>query len=230
VAAHLHVVPTGVDDAALEGVFAAQRRHGSGDGAGAVQGGAGRGRGPASSDEPIVFAWSGRFSQEKRMMEFLQAFQLANIPAQVQIFGNGPLQKQAEQYIRDNDLQDRVTIVGRVSHTEMLQRLANADALIQTSVGFETQGMTVYEAGVVGTPSVLCDWNIADDLPDGSYWRVANQSTQALAASLAEAYADIRAGRGKHIDLRQSMYQSQLYKRSIEIYEGAIAAHAASVA
>jgi glycosyltransferase involved in cell wall biosynthesis len=240
VAAHLHVVPTGVDDAALEGVFAAQRRHsigdgagagrGSGDGAGAVPGGAGRGRGPASSDEPIVFAWSGRFSQEKRMMEFLQAFQLANIPAQVQIFGNGPLQKQAEQYIRDNDLQDRVTIVGRVSHTEMLQRLANADALIQTSVGFETQGMTVYEAGVVGTPSVLCDWNIADDLPDGSYWRVANQSTQALAASLAEAYADIRAGRGKHIDLRQSMYQSQLYKRSIEIYEGAIAAHAASVA
>ena len=210
VAAHLHVVPTGVDDAALEGVFAAQRRHGG--------------------DEPIVFAWSGRFSQEKRMMEFLQAFQLANIPAQVQIFGNGPLQKQAEQYIRDNNLQDRVTIVGRVSHTEMLQRLANADALIQTSVGFETQGMTVYEAGVVGTPSVLCDWNIADDLPDGSYWRVANQSTQALAASLAEAYADIRAGRGKHIDLRQSMYQSQLYKRSIEIYEGAIAAHVASVA
>ena len=235
VAAHLHVVPTGVDDAALEGVFAAQRRHSGGNGAGAVPGGAGANTRSGSgqtigSDEPIVFAWSGRFSQEKRMMEFLQAFQLSNIPAQVQIFGNGPLQKQAEQYIRDNDLQDRVTIVGRVSHTEMLQRLANADALIQTSVGFETQGMTVYEAGVVGTPSVLCDWNIADDLPDGSYWRVANQSTQALAASLAEAYEEIRAGRGKHIDLRQSMYQSQLYKRSIEIYEGAIAAHAASVA
>jgi glycosyltransferase involved in cell wall biosynthesis len=231
VAAHLHVVPTGVDDASLEGVLAAQKRPVRGEAATAATAASSDAAGTNPTNAPVVFAWSGRFSQEKRMMEFLEAFNLANIPAHVQIFGNGPLQKQAEQYIRDHNLQDRVTIVGRVSHTEMLHRLANADALIQTSVGFETQGMTVYEAGVVGTPSVLCDWNIADDLPENSYWRVPNQNAQngqgiqALANTLAEAYEDIRAGRSKHIDLRESMFQSQLYKRSIEIYEGAIAAH-----
>jgi len=36
------------------------------------------------------------------------------------------------------------------------------------------------------------------------------------------AHADILAGRSKQIDLRGQMYQSQLYKRSIEIYERAI--------
>jgi glycosyltransferase involved in cell wall biosynthesis len=206
VAAFLHVVPTGVDDAALKDVFKGQHRR--------------------NADEPVTFAWSGRFSQEKRMMEFLQAFKLAEIPAQVQIFGNGPLEKQAQSYISENGLGDRVKIIGRVSHSEMLNRLANADALIQTSVGFETQGMTVYEAGVVGTPSVLCDWNIADDLPDGSYWRVENQTVGSMAQAMRTAYEDILDGNSKQIDLRNTMYQSELYKKSIAIYESAIKAHA----
>ncbi len=204
VASFIHVVPTGVDDAALAGIFKAQHRR--------------------TKDEPVEFAWSGRFSQEKRMMEFLEAFALAQIPARVSLYGNGPLEKQAQKFIDGHDLQDQVTIVGRVSHDEMLRRLANADALIQTSVGFETQGMTVYEAGVVGTPSVLCDWNIVDDLPADSNWRVENQSVEALAVTLKQAYHDIVAGNSKHIDLRSALYQSELVKRSIAIYESVIGA------
>jgi len=205
VAADPVVIPTGVDDAALDGII----------GAGA----------PKRTDAQVLFAWSGRFSHEKRMMEFLEAFHKAQIPAKVQIFGNGPLEKQAHAFIEANGLDGQVEIVGRVSHDEMLNRLAAADALIQTSVGFETQGMTVYEAGVVGTPSVLCDWNIADDLPAGSYWRVENQKVAALAETIREAYEDLKAGRGKQIDLRGEMFQSHLYKKSIAIYERAIAAH-----
>jgi len=163
------------------------------------------------------------------MMEFLQAFRKANVPAKVKIFGNGPLESKARDFIAQNGLADRVTIVGRVSHEEMLRQLAQADALIQTSVGFETQGMTVYEAGVVGTPSVLCDWNIADDLPAESHWRVADsgptQEVAELAKAITTAYNDLVAGNGKHIDLRGEMFQSELYKKSIEIYDRAIVAH-----
>jgi 1,2-diacylglycerol 3-alpha-glucosyltransferase len=205
VAPSLEVVPTGVDDAALEGILS--------------------GLEPRRAGSEIEFAWSGRFSHEKRMMEFLEALRLANVPAKVNIFGNGPLEKKAKDFITHHGLADRVTIVGRVTHDEMLRRLAASDALIQTSVGFETQGMTVYEAGVVGTPSVLCDWNIADDLPVDSYWRVENQEVAALAETIREAYEDLKAGRGKQIDLRGEMFQSHLYKKSIAIYERAIAAH-----
>jgi 1,2-diacylglycerol 3-alpha-glucosyltransferase len=214
VAAHLEVVPTGVDDAALEGILASIAAA------------------PQHTDAPdsptVTFAWSGRFSHEKRMMEFLQAFNQANVPAQVKIFGNGPLEGKARDFIAQHKLQDRISIVGRVTHEEMLKQLAQADALIQTSVGFETQGMTVYEAGVVGTPSVLCDWNIADDLPADSYWRVANsgptQEVAELAKTIKHAYEDLAAGNGKRIDLRGEMFQSELYKKSIAIYERATAA------
>jgi len=205
VAANIEVVPTGVDDASLNGLL--------------------ENRAPRDPETPVTFVWSGRFSHEKRMLLFLEAFKLANVPARVQIFGGGPLERKATEFINENGLADFVKIIGRVSHTEMLQRLAEADALIQTSVGFETQGMTVYEAGVVGTPSVLCDWNIADDLPEGSYWRAANQSAQGLAKAIKQAYTDVVAGTPKQIDLRHTMYQSELYKKSIAIYERVIAEH-----
>jgi len=211
VATQLEVVPTGVDDAALEGILSEL------------------GKAPQPTAQDVTFVWSGRFSHEKRMMEFLQAFRKANVPAKVKIFGNGPLESKARDFIAQNGLADRVTIVGRVSHEEMLRQLAQADALIQTSVGFETQGMTVYEAGVVGTPSVLCDWNIADDLPAESHWRVADsgptQEVAELAKAITTAYNDLVAGNGKHIDLRGEMFQSELYKKSIEIYDRAIVAH-----
>ena len=205
VAADPVVIPTGVDDASLEGIIGEPKAR--------------------PTDAEVLFAWSGRFSHEKRMMEFLEAFKRASVPAKVQFFGGGPLEKQARTFIQDNGLSSQMEIVGRVTHEEMLRRLASADALIQTSVGFETQGMTVYEAGVVGTPSVICDWNIADDLPEDSHWRVSGQSVEALAEAIATTYADISEGRAKAIDLRGLMYQSQLYQRSIEVYQRAIAAH-----
>ncbi|MFM5905208.1 MAG: glycosyltransferase [Micrococcales bacterium] len=204
VARQIEVVPTGVDDVALDGLFHTQRSD--------------------TDESPVRFAWSGRFSNEKRLMVFLEAFKLAKIPAQVSIYGSGPLERRARRFIREHNLSG-VNVVGRVTHQQMLHELASADALVQTSVGFETQGLTVTEAGVVGTPSILCDWNIADDLPADSFWRVENPSVEALARALREAHQDIVAGRSKSIDLRHQLFQSVLTQRSVDIYQRAISMH-----
>jgi glycosyltransferase involved in cell wall biosynthesis len=202
VASHIDVVPTGVDDVALAGLYKSPRS--------------------ATDDYPVRFAWSGRFSSEKRLMEFLEAYKLADVPAVVRIYGSGPLERRARNFIKHNGLEERAIIVGRVTHQQMLTELASADALIQTSVGFETQGLTVTEAGVVGTPSVLCDWNIADDLPAESFWKVPNPSIAALAQTIRQAHADILAGRSKRIDLRNELFQSVLCQKSVDIYQRAI--------
>jgi len=201
VATNIRVVPTGVDDESI-GVTSV--------------------RGAANE---VTFAWSGRFSHEKRIMEFLSALKTANLPAKARIYGSGALLAKMQRFIEVNGLADRVTIIGRVSHQQMIQELAGCSALVQTSIGFETQGMTVFEAGVVGTPSVLCDWNIAEDLPADSYWKTTDDSVASLAAMLTAAYQEISEGKPKRIDLRGSMLQSHLYLRSLEIYEQAIAEH-----
>ena len=202
VAANIEVLPTGVDDASLGGIFKNPDAR------------------PANA--PVRFVWSGRFSNEKRLIEFIDALAVSGVEAQVDIYGNGPLEKKAQQAIDAHGLSESVVIRGRVSHQQMLQEMASADALIQTSVGFETQGMTVYEAGVVGTPAVVCDWNIAQDLPDGTCWQVANQSVPALARALTEAHNDILAGRTKRIDLRGQLFQSVLSERAEQIYRRVI--------
>ena len=45
-----------------------------------------------------------------------------------------------------------VVFAGRMPYAETLRRIQAADAVVQTSIGFETQGMTVFEAASLGTP------------------------------------------------------------------------------
>lgn len=54
-----------------------------------------------------------------------------------------------------------------------LARIAAADALVQTSIGFETVGMTPFEAATLGTPSIISDPDIAAELGAG-FWAVAD--------------------------------------------------------
>jgi 1,2-diacylglycerol 3-alpha-glucosyltransferase len=201
VAQELVVIPTGVDDDSIVVNPDAAKREG------------------------VTFAWSGRFSHEKRVMEFLEALKLANLPAKARIYGSGALEKKMRRFIASSGMADRVTIVGRVSHQQMIQELAQAQALVQTSIGFETQGMTVFEAGVVGTPSVLCDWNIAEELPDGSFWKTSDDTVESLAAAITEAYNDLSEGSGKRINLSSTMLQSKLFAKSLGVYQKAIAEH-----
>ena len=107
----------------------------------------------------------------------------------------------------------------------MLKHFAKADALVQTSVGFETQGMTVFEAAAVGTPSILCDHNIAEEFEAGAHWVVHEDSVEALADALVSAVNDIRSGdqRGQKLVGDELLLQSGLTKRAVAIYEKLLA-------
>jgi glycosyltransferase involved in cell wall biosynthesis len=127
--------------------------------------------------------------------------------------------------IKDYGLEHQVLLHGRSAHARMLQHFAKADALVQTSVGFETQGMTVFEAAAVGTPSILCDSNIAEEFEPGSHWVVKNDSVEALAEALKTAVNDIRNGdrRGDSLVGNELLLQSGLTKRAVAIYQELIA-------
>ena len=81
-----------------------------------------------------------------------------------------------------------------MSYPDTLRKIADADAVVQTSIGFETQGMTVFEAATLGTPAVVSDPDIGAELESG-FWPVADASVPALAAALRTATGDIAAGR-----------------------------------
>ncbi|MER7797069.1 glycosyltransferase [Microbacterium sp. NPDC096154] len=147
---------------------------------------------------PPRFVWLGRMSAEKRLLPFLEAVARAAVACEVEVIGGGAQLAAARRLVAQRGLEATVRFAGRLSYDETLRRIAAADALVQTSIGFETQGMTPFEAACLGTPSVISDPDIAGEIGVG-VWRVDAPADEparvaALAATLRRAAADIEAG------------------------------------
>jgi 1,2-diacylglycerol 3-alpha-glucosyltransferase len=173
VAQDIDVIPTGVDDDLMHSETRRSRSK--------------------KSSRPLL-VWAGRMSAEKRLLEFLEALAAGRPEVDVQLFGTGKLQRAARRFVERAGLGDRVRFMGQVPYPQMLSAIARADALVQTSRGFETQGLTISEAIALGTPVVLCDPAIASELPQNSFWLCEDGSVDGLAEVLQQAASDLAAG------------------------------------
>lgn len=145
------------------------------------------------------FVWIGRMSPEKRLLPFLEAVAASGIDADVEVIGGGAQLRAARRLVERTRPVASIRFSGRMPYADTLARLADADAVVQTSIGFETQGMTVFEAASLGTPAVISDPDIAAELGAG-VWRVTDATVSALAQTLRRAAADIAAGSPVAVD------------------------------
>lgn len=162
--------------------------------------------------------WSGRMSNEKRLIEYLEAIRLTDIDAQFHIYGRGALLKKAQRYVESNDLSGRVIFKGYVEHSTWLDAVVASSCVVQTSIGFETQGLTVTEAIALGTPVVLSDAKIAEDLPESSYWLAHDPSAETLARTLTEAFEALSSNKKHTVEHSADFTQSKLTKKIETIY------------
>jgi glycosyltransferase involved in cell wall biosynthesis len=110
---------------------------------------------------------------------------------------------------------------GKLPHREILQVFADADVVMQTSIGFETQGLTVYEAAATGTPTILCDAKISAELPEGSNWLDQTGTIKGLAKTIKKANKEISEGKTKRETLADNkwLYQSEISKKTVALYK-----------
>ena len=173
------------------------------------------------------FVWLGRMSPEKRLLPFLEAFVASGIDADLEIIGGGAQRAAAEKIVSGLS---NVRFAGKLSYADTLARIAAADALVQTSIGFETQGMTPFEAATLGTPSVISDPDIAAEL-GGGLWAAPgaagteDQRRAGLVETLRRAASDIAAGIAPQPmrEVSESFRQSSRTAAMIEIYERVLA-------
>ena len=171
--------------------------------------------------KPVHFVWAGRMQPEKRLLQALEAFARAKGKATLDVYGFGPLERAAKNLVRARRLSKRVKFHGKLPHRDILQVFADADAVMQTSIGFETQGLTVYEAAAVGTPTILCDPNISAELPAGSNWLDKDGSIKGLAKTIKKANKEISEGSTRRETLADNrwLYQSEISKETIALYK-----------
>ncbi len=190
------VVPTGVSDDVLDRVA----------------------RAPRATHGLPVYAWLGRFSPEKRLLEFLDGVALATTPLSVVIAGDGALATKAKAVAGEN-----VEFLGAISHERAIDVIAKVDFLVQSSNNFETQGMTVTEAVSMGTHVIIVDAEIAADLPDGSYTLASDITAAAMGRALDSAAEHSVPARGMRdlghlVEFRQSRRTAmmlELYRRAL---------------
>jgi glycosyltransferase involved in cell wall biosynthesis len=148
----------------------------------------------------------------------------AGIDAEVEVIGGGAQLRAARRLVERTRPVASIHFAGRMPYARTLARLAAADAVVQTSIGFETQGMTVFEAASLGTPAVVSDPDIAAEL-GGGVWSVADATVAALAETLRRAAADIAAGSPVAVDptIGERFRQSSRTAAMVEVYARAVA-------
>jgi glycosyltransferase involved in cell wall biosynthesis len=191
------VVPTGVSDDVLDAVAHTPRiKHVS-----------------------PVYAWVGRFSPEKRLLEFLDGVDRATAQLSVVIAGGGTLAKKAKARAGSN-----VVFLGALPYDRAIGTIAEADFLVQSSNDFETQGMTVTEAVSLGTHVIIVDAEIAGDLPAGSYTLTTDLTAEAMGRALDLTARNHVPAEGKRdLDHLVEFRQSRRTDMMLDLYRRAIA-------
>ena len=191
---------------------------------------ASRGRGPDSGtdrdprqDDQVNLVWLGRFSAEKRPLELIETLAATDENVRADLYGTGTLFERAQRRVRALGLTGRVRLHGAVDHAQALRAIASADLLVQTSRGFETQGMTVYEALALGVPVVVCDAAIAEELGGDALpwvWCAEEPEPRVLAQVLDSAARAVRSPDRPQVPgaLSTGLLQSAQTQRLLAVY------------
>lgn len=197
----LQVIPTGVDDR----LICRAQSHST-----------------PTAQRPSLL-WLGRISDEKRLGDTLHALALSGLNADLHVYGSGSGVRQYQSLCRSLGIDSLVHFHGAVAHDQALTAMGAADVVLQSSLDYETQGLTVYEAISVGTPVLVRDPNIAAELPERWCHPVANDSIAAFARALKQIPGLLSEGKFANLDPAPTDFrQSQLTAQMIDLYQATI--------
>jgi glycosyltransferase involved in cell wall biosynthesis len=174
----VHVIPTGVDVAAIGALPGLDPRPAAG--------------WPADA---IVVATLGRLAPEKSPMTILEAVARAadRVPLlRLDVIGGGPSEGDLRERASRPDLAGRVYFTGGLPRTDALARLAGAD-LFAFASRTETQGLVLAEALAAGLPAVAVDGpGVRDSVRDGIDGTVVPAApAESRAGRLADALVEL---------------------------------------
>ena len=152
-AERVHVIPTGVDVAAIRALAAVDPRPGAG-----------------WPEDAIVVASLGRLAPEKSPLTLLDGLAVAagaSPRLRLLVIGGGPSEQELRRRAGRPDLAGRVAFTGSLARPDALARLAGAD-LFAFASRTETQGLVLAEALAAGLPAVAVDGpGVRDSVREG---------------------------------------------------------------
>lgn len=136
---------------------------------------------------PLRILWVGRLSIQKNPLLAIESLaQIAFLPWELHIAGEGPLRREMEQCVARLQLQDRVQFHGWQEASQIADRMRSSDLLLMTSRS-EGFPMVIVEALSQGLPVVATDIPALRGLViPGENGLICDASPKALASALQE--------------------------------------------
>ena len=103
----------------------------------------------------------GRLSEEKGIQVLIDAWKQVKSDYHLRIVGEGPWENQLQSA---SNTDSRIEILGHLSHSRVMQQVANAKALLFPSIWYEGFGRSIIEAFSVGTPVIASDCGAMSEL------------------------------------------------------------------
>jgi len=147
----------------------------------------------AIDDDALCVAFVGRMVDQKKPIVALQVLRRLvsdDIPVHLLVVGSGPLLEEMFLFTSDNNLWPYVTFVGSVEHSELVNVISAADALLMPS---EMEGLSVslIEAMATGIVPVVTDVGGQKEIVvDGAGYLVDLDDVSAMTAALNELAHD----------------------------------------
>lgn len=143
------------------------------------------------NDRPYLFGYIGRLSEEKGILNFVKAIpEILKQQNDIRflIGGDGQLRGEIEDYIIDNQLNDKVELTGWILHDELPDYLNKLKFLVIPSYT-ESGPLIALEAIACGVPIIATSvGHIPDIVKDGETgFIMENNSTECIAKSVVRA-------------------------------------------
>ncbi len=181
-----------------------------------------------SSNEPVRIIWTSRLSKEKRILPFLEALKIVKEKSDKFFFtavGDGNEFEASKKYVLEHGLSKNVKFLGAVPHEKVLELLKNEHLSIINSYGFDTQGLTILEAGAVGLPVIYCDKDMDQVVLKDAGLRAYDESPEKMAELILEIIEKpelIEKMSKAAMKNREQVLQSTQIKNLLAIYKKAL--------
>ena len=182
-----------------------------------------------AENEPLRIIWTSRLSREKRILPFLESLKLVNEKKPGSFFftavGDGNEFEAAKAFAKENGIEKLCDFKGAVPHEKVMELLEDQHLSIINSYGFDTQGLTILEAGATGLPVLYCDKDMDQVVIKGAAIRPDDETPEKMAKTILEVLEHpekIEEMSKNAFSGRESVFQSTQIKNLLKVYEKAL--------
>ncbi len=132
--------------------------------------------------ETLQIIWHSRLSGEKRIMPFLEALAQVDSKYHLEVFGGGQDLNRAKRFSRHRNL--NVTFHGDTPFKKVQTAIQNSHLDILASYNFDNYPLTLVEAEACGVPVFICDPDMEEIIPKGSFLISKDETPAAMATTI----------------------------------------------